>query len=109
MKQHALRCFDDVRLGETVAYVTGTDGSGDARSGRSDWERAACRLVQEWAGSDRVHLTHVAAPSPAATPRDLAARIYARHLDDSRRVTIEVVGRDRGQVCASAMIRVALG
>ena len=101
MKQHALRRFADVRLGDTIA-----GGTSDARL---SWESRACRLVQEWAGADGASALHVEAPSPAAIPRDLAARIYARHLDDSRCVTVEVVGRDRGQVCASAVIRVALG
>jgi hypothetical protein len=102
MNQQALRRFADVRLGDTIV--------GETEETRPDcWESSARRLVQEWAGSDRTRVMHVEAPSPAATPRDLAARIYARHLDDSRCVTIEVVGRDRGQVCASAVIRVALG
>ncbi|MDB5737333.1 MAG: hypothetical protein JWO65_1001 [Sphingomonas bacterium] len=106
MNQPPLRRFADVRLGEIITGGTGAGGTDDARL---SWESRACRLVQEWAGSDSARVMHVAAPSPAATPRDLAARIYARHLDDSRCVTIEVVGRDRRQVCASAVIRVALG
>lgn len=102
MNQHALRRFADVHLGDTIASKMGATRP-------ICWESSARRLVQEWAGSDRADVMYVEAPSPAAIPRDLAGRIYARHLDDSRCVTIEVVGRDRGQVCASAMISVALG
>jgi hypothetical protein len=97
----ALRRFADVRLGDTVA--------GDAGDADLAWESRACRLVQNWAGARHARAVHVEVPSPARIPRDVAGRIYARHLDDSRCVTIEVIGRDRGQICASAVIRVALG
>jgi hypothetical protein len=100
MTKSRLRRFAEVRLGDAI------DGG---PVGEGSWEEHARRLVIGWSGSDRAGLTHVEAPSPAARPRDIAGRIFARHLGDSRCVDIEVIGRDRGQVCATAVVRVALG
>jgi hypothetical protein len=96
-----LRRFADVQLGEPIPDRL------PAETGLS-WEERARRLVLAWAGSDRAGMMHVDAPSPASAPRELIGRIYARHLDDSRCVDVEVVGRDRGHVCATALVRVAL-
>jgi hypothetical protein len=100
MTRGRLRRFAEVRLGDVI------DGG---PVGEGAWEEHARRLVLRWSGSDRAGLTHIHAPSPASAPREAVGRIYARHLDDSRCVDIEVVGRDRGRVCATAVVRVALG
>jgi hypothetical protein len=100
MTRGRLRRFAEVRLGDVI------DGG---PVGAGVWEEHARRLVLRWAGAERAGAVHVQAPSPASSPREVMARIYARHLDDSRCVDIEVVGHDRGLVCATAMVRVALG
>jgi hypothetical protein len=99
MTRGRLRRFAEVRLGDVI------DGG---PVGEGAWEEHARRLVLRWSGSDQAGLTHIEAPSPAASPRDITARIFARHLGDSRTVDVEVIGRDRGRVCATAVVRVAL-
>jgi hypothetical protein len=101
MTGSGLRRFADVRLGEAVSGASPADGS-------LGWRELARQFVESWAGAQNAGVTHCRAPSPAARPRHIEARIFARHLDESRCVDVEVIGRDRGLVCASAMVRVAL-
>ena len=95
------RRFADVRLGDAIPGSAIVDAS-------LGWAERARQLVESWAGVADAGVTHCRAPSPASNPRNMEARIFARHLDESRCVDVEVIGRDRGIVCASAMIRVAL-
>jgi hypothetical protein len=97
----APRRFADVRLGDAITGPAVADAS-------LGWVDRARRFVENWAGAPEAGVTHCHAPSPASNPLNLEARIFARHLDESRCVDVEVIGRDRGLVCASAMIRVAL-
>lgn len=97
-----LRKFADVRLGEAIF-----EGA-PSPDGKLNWEDRAGGLVREWAGAEQVRCMHLTIPSPADRPRDLSGRIYARHLDSSRCVDVEVIARDRGRICARAVIRAAL-
>jgi len=93
-----VRRFAEVRLGDVI------DGG---PVGEGAWEEVARRLVVRWSGSNEAGVTRVEMTN-AVPPRDIAGRIFARHLGDSRCVDIEVIGRDRGLICAKAMVRVAL-
>lgn len=93
-----VRRFAEVRLGDVI------DGG---PVGEGAWEELARRLVVGWSGSTEAGVTRVEMTN-AAPPRDIVGRIFARHLGDSRCVDVEVIGRDRGLICATAMVRVAL-
>ena len=101
MAETALRRFSEVGLGETVEVsATAVADAG--------WEERAIDLVRDWSGSGDIRLTYVLPPHPAARPRNLSGRIFARHLDDRRLVDVEVYGWDRGALCARAIVRAAL-
>jgi hypothetical protein len=93
-----LRRFAEVRLGDVI------DGG---PVGEGPWEELARRLVVRWSGSNEAGVTRVEKAN-AIPPRDIAGRIFARHLGDSRCVDVEVTGRVQGLICATAMVRVAL-
>jgi hypothetical protein len=101
MSKVARRRFSEIALGDTVELPATLPAP-------SAWEDNALDLVQRWSGSREVRLMHVSPPSASARPSALSGRIFARHLDDSRRVDIEIQGWDRGALCACAVVRAAL-
>ncbi|MFZ5747632.1 MAG: hypothetical protein ACOY45_08215 [Pseudomonadota bacterium] len=96
------RRFADVKLGDIVEF------DGDAVAG-ADWAERARLGVAAWAGCAHADLGRVLGPGTFARDgMQLTGRVYARHLDGSRFVDVQVVGRDRDHICASAIVRVAL-
>jgi len=97
------RRFDEIALGEVLPAM-------DVVLPVADTPIASLieRFVAAWAGGgatlDRVRVTrHLPARSDAGLR--LAGRVYGRHMDGSRRIEVEVTGRDgledrvRGMVC----------
>lgn len=99
-----LRRFDDVALGEPLPAMT-VSGPGEA----------ALNLLQQfvaaWVGREAIVSARVTRSLPArgtTKPLELAGRVYGRHLDGSRRVEIEVVGRDGQGARLGGMVQVRL-
>jgi hypothetical protein len=99
-----LRRFDQVALGEPLPPMT-VSGPGEA----------ALSLLQQfvaaWAGREAIVSARVTRclPTRGAKTLELAGRVYGRHLDGSRRIEIEVVGRDGLGARLGGMVQVQLG
>jgi hypothetical protein len=68
-------------------------------------------FVARWAGVESgvqaVRLTGQAQAAPGV-PLQLSGRVYARHLDGSRCIEVEVAGHAPAGLCLGGMVRVAL-
>lgn len=102
----AARRFDQIELGEVlpcVAVPAPADGAPVA--GLIE------RFVAAWAGQDAVlDGVRVLRQRPAVQVDvvQLAGRVYGRHMDGSRRIEVEVTGRDGLGDRLCGMVRVKL-
>ncbi|OCC24404.1 hypothetical protein MB02_07435 [Croceicoccus estronivorus] len=97
------RRFSDVNLGDRIDFTTRDVSLGD-------WAEQARRAVAAWAGCPAADLRSAHSPSnPQVSGLHLSGNVYARHLDGSHRVDVQVSGTDwlSGQR-ASAIVRVVL-
>ncbi|MBW8812879.1 MAG: hypothetical protein JF588_05585 [Caulobacterales bacterium] len=98
-----LRRFDQVALGQALPSMT-VNGPADAALGLLQ------QFVAAWAGREAIVSARVTRCLPARGARtlELAGRVYGRHLDGSRRIEIEVVGRDGLGARLGGMVQVRL-
>lgn len=99
----ALR-FDDTRVGQRLPATVAT-----RYGGPWSWPKLAERYVQDWAG----HGALIARGTPVAEiaadeVNELIGMVYARHLDDSHNIEVQVTGRTHSGAKLVDLIRVRL-
>lgn len=97
--------FDDIRVGQQLPS-TAAAKLGDNAS----WPSLAERYVQDWAGRGARVAARAASAAPAAGEEidELIGSVYARHLDDSLNVDVQVIGRTRSGTRLVDIVRVRL-
>lgn len=93
--------FADIRLGQPIEFDGDVpcDGSMDQR---------LCDMVRRWSGAAAASLVSLQGPHENFAPEQITGRVMARHLDGSRTTDVELVMHAQN-VCAKAVVRVALG
>jgi hypothetical protein len=95
--------FADTRVGQPLPAARAARlGSG------CSWPRLAERYVQEWAGSGATIARREVTEIRADDVDELVGSIYARHLDDSFNVDVQVVGRTASGTRLIDLVRVQL-
>ena len=93
--------FADIRLGQPI------DFDGEVPS-EGPMDQRLCEMVRRWSGAAVASLVSLQGPQENFAPDQIAGRVMARHLDGSSMADVEVVMHAR-DVCAKAVVRVALG
>lgn len=93
--------FADIRLGQPIEF------DGDV-AGEGPMDQRLCDMVRRWSGAAAASLVSLQGPRENFAPEQIAGRVMARHLDGSSTADVEVVMRAQ-DVCAKAVVRVALG
>lgn len=97
--------FADTHVGQRLPATAAT------RFGEAcDWPKLAECYVKDWAGQGALvaRRVPVAAKVAAGDVTELIGMVYARHLDDSRNVEVEVTGKTRSGTKLIDLIRVRL-
>lgn len=95
--------FADIRVGQPLPAVS-AERLGEPVS----WARLAERYVQDWAGHGATIAVRRSSDIRADDVDELVGSVYARHLDDSRNVDVQVFGRTRSGTKLMDIVRVRL-